>query len=644
VGFVADLLYFGPHLGWRRGAELLLAKGRKALRRRRVAGELRRGSSDRDLLTRLRLPEARDDRLRALREAWEPLAPLLEPARPGAPEVEPLLARARAVRDGRQVLFGREVEVGWPPRWSWRWDGMPEAGDFSEDVRSTWELQRLQGVLPLAWGARLGEARDVEEFSGAYLTALLDFLRVHPGPDGLAWESALELGLRLIALVQGLPLVVSTRAFADNDLAVLHLLDRHARWLAADLSLDKVVRGNHLLGELAGLLAVGHLLPTAREAWWGNRDVQALLEEEILQQFHPDGVSVEQSLPYEKFILEFLLVAGLLSRERGRPLSSTVAERLRFAAGHLEAVTAPDGTLPPVGDNDSGRGALLPPQEDPRRPGDLSARLRALLGDAVEGDASAVAGGGSRLSVQVFPEGGHAVARSAGGDFLFLRGGPFGWGIPGPASHSHADWLAPVLFVGGEAVLVDPGVYGYRVGRARRDAFRVWEGHSAVQFQPSRGPHPDDTFRWRDLAAEAHLEAVGTEGEPGLAGRVGWGRGPKALLWHRSVLYNELDASWLFLDRLSGASTGPTTWVYHFAPGIRVEPLPEREAVRLVLPSGRELLLQAEPETQDRWEEARVAPAYGRIQMGPVLRRRFPSPPEGVRLRITPLRGAGSIP
>ena len=85
--------------------------------------------------------------------------------------------------------------------------------------------------------------------------------------------------------------------------------------------------------------------------------VRELLQSEILEQFHSDGVSVEQSLTYEKFILEFLVVAGEASAIGGEPFSEPVRRRLLDSATHLETVTAPDGLLPQVGDCDSGRGA-----------------------------------------------------------------------------------------------------------------------------------------------------------------------------------------------------------------------------------------------------------------------------------------------
>ncbi len=627
MGFLTDLLYFGPALGPRRAAGLARAKLAKANRKRKTAAALAHGEADHAVLKRLGLPDDAEERRVSLVALLEPAVPVGLPLDPARVPVEEIRARADAVLAGRQILFGRPLEVGWPPRWDWRWDGLPEAADFAADIRSTWELMRLQGILPLARAARLLDGPEGDRYAAGYVDALLAFLRDHPGPQGPAWSSALEVGLRLVALVQGLPLVAHREAFAASDVALLKLVDRHARWLAADLSLDKVVRGNHLLGELAGLLAVGRLFPAAREAWWGGLDPAALLEAEIDRQFHPDGANVEQSLTYEKFILEFLLVAAEVGRLCGAPFSDGARDRLARSAAHLATVTAPDGALPRVGDCDSGRGADWD-AGDPHRPDEVLARSRAVFGEA-----EAPGAGGP---VVLFPDAGHAVARGAGGDYLFLRGGPFGWGIPGPASHSHADLLAPVLYLAGEAVLVDPGVYGYRVPGPLRDELRNWAGHNAVTFSRPRGPRPAGTFRWRDLDLSAELAAEASADGFALAGSVRWGRDGGALQWHRSVIYNELERSWTLVDRFPTGVSGPVTWGFHFAPGVQVRPVDDTGQFRLALRTGTMIDLEFDPVGSVQLEPGWAAPAYGDRIDTVVLRRRLDSVPAESKVRLRP--------
>jgi len=591
VGFFADVRYFrsslSPGAAWR----LALQKLKKREQKRRLARLLGANEPDPAFFARLGLPENKAERLNVLRDAWAPLvsSTVLRP------HISP--AAADRILSGFQDLFGQELHVGWPPRWNWRWDGTENETVFARDVRSTWELQRLQGILPLAAAASMSSVPDREGYAAAYLDAIHHFHDQHPGPYGTAWSSALELGLRLIALAQGLPFVLESQVFGERETEVLRVLDRHVRWLAADLSLDKVVRGNHLLGELAGLFVVGHLLPSARDEWWGHLPVRSILESEILRQFHEDGVSVEQSLTYEKFILEFLTVAGDLARIRHDPFASKVQERLSRAATHLDFVTAPDGSLPRVGDCDSGRGAF--DAQDPHAPHATIARARDVFG---------ITPANAR-----FDRGGHVALAPRPGDYLFVRGGPFGWGVPGPAAHSHCDWLSPVLYLDGEPVLIDPGVFGYDIGMDLRNAFRTWDAHNAVR-PGERGPLSAGLFRWKRMNPRCDIQLSGN----GVVGRVTW-TGGEPLLWHRSIGYNQLRRGWRIEDRVEGALSYPVRASLHFAPGTNLETRRGPGDLDVRLRSGRVLPLCFEPPADPEVGTGWVAPAYGRRETGLVL-------------------------
>ena len=609
MGVVDDLVYFGPRLGPLRALRLLARKTGKRFDRARVARELAGPLDDDTLLRHLGLavdPAARSGQLRRL---WGDLAPFHRAAEADRPADE---LRAAAVTTGRQFLFGRTAHVGWPPRWDWRLDDADPPAGARHDVRSTWELQRLQALLPLARTAeRAADPDDREGWAEGWLDGVGDFLEHHPGPHGVAWESALEVGLRLVALAQGLVLLAGSENLA-GDLRPFHLLDRSVRWLRADLSLDKVVRGNHLLGELAGLTVAGHLFPLASGRLWDGLDPQDLLEEEILRQFHADGVNVEQSLTYEAFILGFLLVTDHLAAARGRPFAPAVRDRLAEAAGHLAAFTAPDGTLPRIGDCDSGRGADFG-EGDPHAPAALLERARGLWGAA---DPASFQGSG----VRHYLKGGHLAAR-VGDWFLALRGGPFGWGIPGPCSHSHADWFCPVLYLGREPVLVDPGVVLYR--GPDRDAERRFSAHSGPAFPAPYGPRPAGTFRWEAIPPEAGLHWERGGGETTIRGEASLGGGGEGLSWQRVFQYNELRAEWTLRDRVTGADLDPLPRTFRFAPGIAVTAASGR--AEAVLPSGVRIGIEASPAGAFAVEDGFVAPAYGRRVDAPVLVWRGPA-------------------
>src|SRR5207244_453092 len=77
----------------------------------------------------------------------------------------------------------------------------------------------------------------------------------------------------------------------------------------------------------------------------------------------------------------------------------------------------------------------------------------------------------------LYSEAGHVVLR--GDSSLFLRGGEFGMGGAGFSSHAHNDLLAPILWLDGIPVLVDPGTYVYNGDTANRAKYRSEWAHNS---------------------------------------------------------------------------------------------------------------------------------------------------------------------
>jgi hypothetical protein len=105
-----------------------------------------------------------------------------------------------------------------------------------------------------------------------------------------------------------------------------------------------------------------------------------------------------------------------------------------------------------------------------------------------------------------------------------------------------------------------------------------------------------------------------------VSGTVRWpGREP--LVWQRSLRYNQLDDSWLILDRISGNLKGPVAWAFRFAPGLSLEPVAD-DGVRVRFPQGAARRIRFEPVGEVVIETGYVAPAYGARVEAPVLRHR----------------------
>ena len=171
----------------------------------------------------------------------------------------------------------------------------------------------------------------------------------------------------------------------------------HAQHIVAHLEFSEAYRDNHYLANIAGLVFATAFLPSgpASETRWLAFRVQELAVE-VERQFHEDGSGSEASIPYHALSLDIVLWAAWLVeilgpghraslsqyvnsagkvprlQPLGRPpdidpsrspcLPARVWDRLARGVRFLSDVTRPDGTLPQVGDDDSGRFLRISPR------------------------------------------------------------------------------------------------------------------------------------------------------------------------------------------------------------------------------------------------------------------------------------------
>lgn len=542
--------------------------------------------------------------------------------------------------DGKLRIFGRLRDVSRGPGlidWNFR-PGGPGDEIFAGDPKFPWEVARL-AFLP-----RLGAAwfvtRDIRYAEGA-AALLLDWTAFHSEPRGLHWSSALEVGIRLIAACQAFHFFRSAPAFKGIVMdALLRQVAGMAVWLDGHLSTDRVVAGNHLLGELAGLIVADLYFPELGEKQRLARNLP-LFAAELERQVAPDGTSLEQSSTYGRFIGDFIVAVLAAARAVGSGVPDAIPSRASRLAEWLSSLTKPDGTLPLTGDNDNGRGvdwgeAL--PSHDARG---VILSIAALLDDP--GPLAGLAGNGFPAGSEIvfwwmgeeglrrlpdllkkaptrpllahFPAGGHAVINGEAGDFVHVRCGPFGHGLPKPSAHSHADWMAPVVVLQGHEVLTDPGNYGYTTAGEARDLFRDDRAHSTFRVAGRPLAIPGAPFRWLGIPEPGTLETSEASGEVRLRGA--WTpvstAGDNPVACSRLVVYNKLQRFIRFEDGWTGNSgSGPVRveWRWRLPPGSRVDPRETGDGFRVVLSDGATFEFDLLPPARVRTEEGWVAPNY----------------------------------
>jgi hypothetical protein len=406
-------------------------------------------------------------------------------------------AEAAAIAGGHWRLFGHEVAVTDPPRWSANalsgveWPEAPsreidchhaaEAGG----AKFAWELGRLTSLPSLALATRVGGDPAHAARAARWLA---DFAARAPLGHGIHHASGIECALRVLTTSATLALLEPAEAEAPE--AVLGLLAQQALWCRDHLSLGSSAN-NHLLAELSAMVVAGSLWPSLRPAKELRRAGLARLERELLRQYHPDGTSAEQAFGYVPFIWELALLALSAAECAGEPVRPEVWARLGRSLEFMRAVRLPCGHWPQVGDEDDGR--VLLAWDGPSRldlvGNALAARLAA---DPLDAEATGLAallfgapGHEARApraaadGVHRFPDGGWTVWRERGLLVTFDHG-PLGLGSL--AAHGHADALSVTVWNGDDGLVVDPGTFAYQEDEVARERCRSTPVHSTVHF------------------------------------------------------------------------------------------------------------------------------------------------------------------
>lgn len=393
------------------------------------------------------------------------------------------------------------------------------------NARNVWELNRQYHLVTLAQAWRLtGDERYRE--TGARLVA--SWLAECPYPIGINWVSALELGIRLVNWYLCSRLFGWWQEGAEPVAGWRQSIYWHCKFIERHRSRHSSAN-NHLLGEMVGLYVAACAWGSWPESARWRRDAQRILLEELPRQIHSDGVGCEQTVDYQMFVLQMLLVAGLVGEESGEPCPAEYWAAVDRMLGFLAAIADVGGHLPAFGDSDDGMFFMLSPDARDTRLADLLA-IHELMSrrERTAGTGSATArwidGGfprpanwpaGSPERARSFPEGGYYVLGDRLGqpDEVLLVADAAPLGFLSIAAHGHADALSFVLSLGGVPVLVDPGTYCYHSDPVWREYFRGTAAHNTVRVDGLNQSEAVGPFMWSRKAV-ATMEVFDAAGSP----------------------------------------------------------------------------------------------------------------------------------
>lgn len=554
-------------------------------------------------------------RLLSTTSAPEVVSPFTVPADipPGARDRN--LAEAEEIVAGRVTLFGREVELGPRPDWHWVVEGeasWPSRPWWQIDIRSearkadvkwSWELGRHRHLVVLARAVHLTGSPTFVSLLEAHLRS---WLEQNPPEYGIHWYSNLEISLRAIAWLQVLAL-----AGASLDPSVrgpmARVLRHSARHLVAELPYAiSSMRNNHLLGDALGLVVLGAAFGDRWGAAWARLGDRIFVRH-LRHLVRPDGSMIEDSLSYQRFVLEMVSVRVLLG-----DAPPDVVDSLSAGAQHLARLGALAGAVPQHGDWDEGRVLVGSRQRDVRGSVLLALSLSGAGAlpewRAAHDETAWYCGEGEAHEPQAAEQAGKdvggAIGRAQSGPFtVWLKAGS------GP-SHGHADLCSSPIAYEDEWIIGDPGTGTYNGALEQRNYFRSSSAHSVLRVEGISQLEPHRSFRWLNTAQ----------------GRVGpplrWSKGVVMWGWHDA--YRRLEPARLVARVVMVADDGVTVadWVeggdasfelsLPLGPGV-VWRFPElhwpRGVLGLELPSGPRVSIGEQRPFSGWW-----SPTYGMVE------------------------------
>lgn len=434
------------------------------------------------------------------------------------PQHAPESFRDALRRDTEQILAGKwrafghiPIRVSDPPQWHKDYladvDLPTNESAFNlnhrslpkgADIKLIWELSRWHQLTRLALAAYvLDDVRAARKC----VHWLEHWAQHNPPFRGWNWTSALESGLRLIqftwieTLLQ--PFVAKEQCDAEFDQLRYEILPAHVWFTWRHRSFGSSAN-NHLMGELAGLILATVRWPELTA--WGTtlNELQRLWEHEVLAQFAGDGGNREQALNYHLFSFELSWHVRNALRAAARSVSPAVEDRLQLAANFFIAVQTADDQWD-YGDSDSA--FVLPLACDTSKT--TREWLEWMQGNAgalarLAGQAAAISKG-SDQGWRVFRKTGIAIHRS---DQWLLRWDVSPLGYLATAAHGHLDALHLSLWVGGVAMIIDPGTGAYYANLPLRNWLASRQAHNGPCPVGEDWPRRLGPFLWSEHHAQ----------------------------------------------------------------------------------------------------------------------------------------------
>lgn len=374
------------------------------------------------------------------------------------------------------------------------------------DIKRVWEIARMQYLFAPALAYRI--TKD-EKYALKVKDVISDFIRNNLMDEGINWNLSMETGIRLANILLAFELILPSSCVDGKFIEeiIASAIEHRDHILRNEENINGKT-SNHYLGGLLGLAACSVFF----KDYPGNRKifeyVSYSINKEINKQILDDGGDYEGSTSYQRLVGELIGFTVLLCEKSGAKIQLSSYERLRKMFRFTVDITAPDETVPQIGDNDCGRVFQLLPEKNTDHSFYVNLiswiTNRQIVYPNIKNGIECFIGKYDETAVPAiqYPEFivkdnfKIAVLRYNSVYLLISANESQNYGMGG---HTHNDMLSFVLYIGTHPVILDPGSGTYTSDPVLRNILRNTGSHSTVKIhgEEQRISNKAELFGWR---------------------------------------------------------------------------------------------------------------------------------------------------
>lgn len=256
-----------------------------------------------------------------------------------------------------------ELDYGSPINWHYspltkaecskdiKWYCIPDFDDVRGDIKVVWEASRLTHFF---YFARAYLITGDKKYYKAFSEQIDHWLKNNPYPYGANFKCGQECTLRMINVLLVYAIFKESGLITiEDEKNITKFVDvNYKKVLSNFFYAHKCIKNNHTFSEICGLI-IGAWCCDDEE---GVKKAYELLDEEIRNQFLPDGGFTQYSFNYHRFTLQIIECVYKISEKT--QLYITEKERIKNSILLLYQVQDNNGDVPNYGSND---GALIFP-------------------------------------------------------------------------------------------------------------------------------------------------------------------------------------------------------------------------------------------------------------------------------------------